>query len=1123
MTRPARGAPDQPQRDAAVRERRRNVLVDAGAGTGKTSILVERLVEMVAPRDGRPGVSIERIAAITFTRKAAGELRLRIRQRLLKELARPDVPGARMDRLRHALAALDTACIGTSHSFADRLLRLRPVEAELSPSYEISDGGEELIQETFETLMETVQSGTLADTLGEAVPAELAAGAAATVVLALGVGLRSESEELEWTTRHGLDALVAGFIRQRDIPPPDRDPAPFDLSAFRAVAGRIVDLAAPIRGGSPGAKWLRQAAAQLNALGTVNDPSLIFRALRRLEAWRPRDAKKGQTFDNDDAAWAVWKQLATGTAPLWQELSAPPDRWMATRLVRLFPVVVALHDHVKARNQALDQLDLLVKLRDLLVRDRAVRGDLQRMFDHVFVDEFQDTDPLQAEIVLFLCEREPVAARWDDVVLREGALTLVGDPKQSIYRFRRADVAMYDRVRQVVARGEHLAVTLSANFRSAPALVDWLNDRFDRVLGHAPDRRIFDAATGQVFQQPLLPGREGPGHPAVHVLPFDFADGARRGVDDYRTLEGEALARYLRWLVEASDVEIEDAVEQRPRRPRYGDIAVLAISTWNLMLLFEALDAAAIPYASRGGTLFVADPRHRQFLLALRALADRDDGIAEAALLRPPFFALDPADLLRARATGAEGSADDGVRRVREAHALIRELRRRRFERPPGATARDLLERTAFGRHVALGPNGAQRLARLRELCFILEQTCADEGFDFDAATARLRAWVERPAQLDPPHPVAGQTVSVLTVHQAKGLEFPVVVLWDGKGRWDARLDPGAWRMERDGRGWTMRLHGLEWEEPQALNLVATERQYLDHERRRVVYVAATRARDLFVVPCAGTVAPGKIVCADLLAAAPAALVRELPLYRAGAGAGGAHAPTPRPDPAPRSATEELERATSRRWDAARTEAARPRLAPVSVSGEARRRRAEPDEAALDPALRKPREGRFGHLFGSVVHAAIGFLVRDPGLVLPEAVRRAAGLIGLAEHLDDAEADVARALTALRAEGLVGPVGPGLQLEYPIAGAADEATLLNGYIDLVGAVGDRLDIIDFKTDRPPAGEVAAVHPEYVAQVQSYARLLDLAGMTKARRVRCGLLFTADGLIRWVPMTRDPSA
>ena len=427
---------------------------------------------------------------------------------------------------------------------------------------------------------------------------------------------------------------------------------------------------------------------------------------------------------------------------------------------------------------------------------------------------------------------------------------------------------MYDYVRKIVMRSGALEVELSANFRSVPPLITWFNDRFDRILGRDPQRR-FDPVEGRVFNQPLLPWRAGDVTPAVQVLPFGFRDGSDHKVDEYRALEGRVLARYLRWLVERSGVQVMDPLDGQPRLVGFGDIAVLAISTWRLQMLFPELDAADVPYASRGGTLFLADSLHRQFLLGLRAVADRDDGVAEAALLRPPFFAIDLADL-----AVEAGKIADAPEQVRAARELLRELRRRRHERSPGATARDLLDLTGFARAVASGPNGAQRLTRLRELCLVLEQLAAAEGLDYDGATAQLREWMDHPPQLDPPHPVDSAAVQVLTVHQAKGLEFPVVVLWDGRGQWNARLQNAPWRMERDGRGWLLDLPTLQWEEPSGMGLRDTERRYLDAERERVVYVAATRARDLLVIPRAGALKAGRFICGDLLDQAPPRLVR---------------------------------------------------------------------------------------------------------------------------------------------------------------------------------------------------------------------------------------------------------
>ncbi len=1116
-------APDQAERDAAIAERERNVFVDAGAGTGKTTILVDRLVKMVAPQDSNPAVPISRIAAITFTRKAAGELRLRIRERLLQELAVSDPKSDRDAQLRDAIAGLDTAHVGTIHGFADRLLRLRPVEADLSPSYEIAEGDDSLVHETFQVLIEAVQSGSLAAELEGFEAKARADEATLTLLDALDVGLRAESKELEFVTFFGIEALVAGFIRQRDLPPPDARPASFDKSAFQAAAQEFIRRAAGLRAESPGAKWISRMSRVLEEAIEQTDPRRIYSDVKNQLKRADKNWRKGEHFDKDNTAWELWnlhngKSKQTALA-LKDQITAPLDRWMATRLVRIFPVVVALYEKVKARHGQLDQLDLLLKLRNLLRDNTVARGDYQRMFDHIFVDEFQDTDPLQAEIILFLCEKEPLAISWEDVVLADAKLTVVGDPKQSIYRFRRADVAMYDRVRQIVAKGKPLEAKLSANFRSLHSLIDWFNDRFERILKRSPDKRPFDPETGRVYQQPLAAGREGTAGRRVHVLPFDFGDGSKHLVDEYRQLEGRTLARYLRWLVEKSDVTILDPLDGRSRRIRYGDVAVLAISTWWLSLLFTRFDEEGIPYASRGGNMFLEDPLHRQFLLGLRAIADRDDGIAEAALLRPPFFSVDLEDLLREQAAPRNGSlpGDERVLRAREARELVRELRLRRFDRPPGATARDLLDRTAFGRSVALGPNGTQRLARLRELCLILEQTAADERLDYDAVTAEMRAWVDEPIQLDPPYPVGSEAVQVLTVHQAKGLEFPVVALWDGKCRWDTGAQNFAWRMRRDGSGWMLNLDGLTWEEPKpsAQGLKETEHSYLDQERRRVAYVAATRARDLLIVPKAGDVSDKKLVCSDLLTSAPVELIQIVAEYRDD------HLPpwaSQLEPPKPPSAVADgatAEAAVAAWWPPLAAEAARPRFRPVSVSGEAHATSRDDIEESAEVAPRKTREGRFGQIFGTTVHRAIGLMLHDPSLTPAKAVQLSAQRNAFADHLDEAIADVTRTLETLRAEGLVRLPGPDLQLEYPVAGFWGNGQLMTGYIDLVAATGNRLDILDFKTDAPPRDPTEQCHPDYAHQLRAYGALVGEAAATPGRILRCGLLFTSDGRVRWL--------
>ncbi len=378
---------------------------------------------------------------------------------------------------------------------------------------------------------------------------------------------------------------------------------------------------------------------------------------------------------------------------------------MATRLVRLFPVVKALYERVKTRRRQLDQLDLLVKLRDLLVSDKSARAEYQRRFDHIFVDEFQDTDPLQAEIVLYLCEREPRADKWEDVILADGKLTLVGDPKQSIYRFRRADIAMYERVRKVVAKQDHLPVTLSANFRSLPLLIDWFNDRFARILGNVSGRQPIRPSDGKSF--PTAIGTRPPREMKNRLFTFCRLTSMTATNTTSTTIaswKGEALARYLRWLVEESEFSIIDSVDGQNAADslrRYCDPRGVHMA---LSLLFPSSTPREFPMLHAVEECFCRSSAPPVSPWT-RALADRDDGVAEAALLRPPFFAIDLADLLREQAVRDNGSngQDERVNRARAARELVRELRQRRFDRSPGTTARELLDRTAFARAVALG------------------------------------------------------------------------------------------------------------------------------------------------------------------------------------------------------------------------------------------------------------------------------------------------------------------------------------------------------------------------------------------------------------------------------------
>jgi ATP-dependent helicase/nuclease subunit A len=1094
---PAKLPPDDKDRKAAIAARGVNVLVDAGAGTGKTTILVKRLVEMVAPaEDATPAVPLDRIAAVTFTRKAAGELKLRIRERLLGELAgRPST--VRRERLSSALAAMDTALVGTIHGFADRLLRRRPVEAWLSPSYEILEDASALAHETFEILLHASENGTLAEELeGTGCDRKRAEEAAGHIRAVVEAGLLAETKEGAWKDKNGLDALVASFIEHRDVPPPDAKLPRFDPTRVHQAISEFVTLAKGTAGPGKGSRWIARLAGELRALAKEDDPSVLYRGVKAAIRYKPSRPGMAKDFPGDDVGWEAWKAWGgsekKGIVGYATRMCGPLDRWLATRLVRTFPAVIALYEKVKARHRAVDQVDLLLSLRNLLACDLDVRREMQGLFDHVFVDEFQDTDPLQAEIILFLCEKKPLAATWKDVVLAPGKLTLVGDPKQSIYRFRRADITAYESVRQMVMKGPHLPVRLTANFRSQPVLLTHMNGRFDEILGKPqagmPD---FDVARGSVVNRALDAGRDGTATNCVAVLPF-ANEKPLAGPD--RLLEAKVVATWLR--------------AHAGKGWNFRDVAILAHVTSNVWMLTGELDRMGVPWSARGGTLFLQDPLHKQFLLALRAIADGGDGVGMAALLRDPFFAVDLADLVRAEAAAAD-STDAGVVRARAAEAFVQDLRRRRLERPPGETARDLLERTGLARSVAFGPNGRQRLERLRELCFELERVAAAEGLDFDGATARLREWALDPVKLDPPRPVGDDAVQIMTIHQAKGLEFPVVVWWDAHAPMAPVSRASVWHVDRERGSWVMDLDGLSWEEPEGDGLRAREDAFEAAERRRLIYVAATRAKELLVLPVAvgakGTLVTPALVGTNSPAIEPyeAWTEEKAPAWTKGV--------KPPPARKPKEA-KSLTAAVEKEWGEASAVAGKPLFAPRGISALAHAR-VEAQAEGEAGARWKERESRFGNVFGETVHLAIGVALREPKVEPAEAVAQVAKVTGLDRNLAEAAEDVRRALAALEREGLRRVPGPDLRLEYPIA-TGEAGTLLQGYVDLLGFQGGNLVVIDFKTDAPPKGAVGDTYGGYVEQVRDYGRILVGLGLAKAGPIRCGLLFTANGVLHW---------
>ncbi len=442
---PERTIHDLRTRELVTSELGTTFLVEASAGTGKTRVLVDRYLRCVLDAERGAG-DVRKVAAITFTEKAAAELRQRIREDL--ELRAQTAPAGSdlAARIAGALDALDDAPIGTIHGFAGRLLREFPVEARVDPAFEqLDELGAGLERERLweEWVTGLAASDAAASPGRRRLSRLLRAGVRLDSVRTLAIGPKGVFGE-----RYDLDPATQ-LADQPDLSAGlGRLAAPLQaLAGFCAVA--CLD---PSDKGYVAAADLVDACRRL-ADEPPADLDQLAAALYRLPV-RETASAPGGAKGNWDAARGGKDALQLHYQALVAEVAVLRDAYAAF----LTGLAVAVADEfsrwaggTQLALGRLDFTDLLGCLRDLLKRDMGARRALQRRFRYVLVDEFQDTDPLQAEIVFFLCEHEPLATEWQEVVLEPGKLFVVGDPKQSIYRFRRADIAMYDQVKRLVA------------------------------------------------------------------------------------------------------------------------------------------------------------------------------------------------------------------------------------------------------------------------------------------------------------------------------------------------------------------------------------------------------------------------------------------------------------------------------------------------------------------------------------------------------------------------------------------------------------------------------------------------------------------------------------------------
>lgn len=1094
------------------------LFVEAGAGTGKTTQLVDRIVRTVLERD----VALSEIAAITFTEAAASELQARIRVQF-ERAAVTDDPIVEQ-RATQAISDADLAAISTVHGFASRILGEFAVAAGLPPRVSVLD-------EVASQLAHEDRWDRFVDMLDAEPSYDELLYRAALIEVPLSPRFQGQGSFKDVAANFAqnwdrLDELIAG------VPEPL---GPIDFGPFdRAVATLAEASAACTDTSDLLYAHLQTIIPEMRAAVAVADP---HRKLRRLQslyragtyrrggtraAWgRGRGGAKGKWSTDVNEVKGLIDEVNDALAVVLDQVSHE----VLDRLMRLVAREVHHAAQERRRNGGLEFHDLLVLARQVLRDNAEVRRALHERYRHVLLDEFQDTDPIQIELASLIAatpaDEQPT--RWQEHDVDGGRLFFVGDPKQSIYRFRRADIELFLEARDAYGEAGDGAVLLDTNFRTVRPIIDWVNGLFseamsDEIPGAQPKYeplhagREFDSAGDH---RPVVLGGEHP-DPKVKAGELRAAEAAD---------VGDAVA-HIRDSPESWQVHDETDGEWRPAR--LSDVTILIPTRTSLTYLRDALDERGLPYRLATGTLVYDTQEVRDALAVLRAIDDPNDTLSLIAALRSPLYGCSDVDLyVYHQAQRRWSLRNDTPDQLDDDHPVVAALAHLRtlWEQRWWTTPANMLERVLRERHGFLLGYGTKRPAEVwRRLRFLVDQARSFE----ESNGGGLRAFLDWAALQSSDgsrvhEPMLPETddeaVQIITIHGSKGLEFPITilsgmttasagrrngvsVLWGESGPPEVKLRAGVATAEHSTRA-------------------DIEEEMDDHEKLRLLYVAATRARDHLVVS-------GHHKATDKVEASFATrmakfreahpdLSRTIELDSAEPAEPGGTVTSERGDRTTAGATVGptveggAALAERQRWIDERTARLAPFDRPRTLSATAIARSVDAAIADVDDDTGAPsadegpavvrKKGRAGSAIGSAVHATLEFVDFDTPVDLVALATRQCELHAIPDTVDLVLALVTSALES-DAVGLARSNRSYREL-YVAAPLGD--VMIEGYIDLLVETPEGLVIVDYKTDSASSQrEIDEKLAAYELQGAAYAVALEES--TGVDVVECRFVF-----------------
>jgi ATP-dependent helicase/nuclease subunit A len=866
--------PDEGARRRIIEELDRTLFVEAGAGSGKTKSLVDRMIALLSA--GK--CTVGQLAAVTFTRKAAAELRGRFQIELEKAVAGSADPAVR-ERLKEALRNLEQCYIGTIHSFCAKLLRERPIEIGLDPSF---------------TEMEEIDDAIFR----------------AQCWLDYLVKVRVEGQEvLRGLDEAGLDPKdlenafdavslypeveIAGG--RQDIP--DYEKYRAKLEKFLDRAREAVPQEKPEKGFDKLQKLMRRCFVRQRNLG-FDEHRVLMETFELLEKdtgvtqykWGGKDAALAFKAEFD----GFRERVVEPALKAWRE-------YRHDRIIRFLRPAVDLFEARRKEENKLNFGDLLMLAARLLRNNPEVRRYFSRKFSHVLVDELQDTDPIQTEVLMYLKGSDREERDWQKLRPEAGSLFLVGDPKQSIYRFRRADIDTYNCVKAIVEAAGGDELNLTTNFRSVRALAGWNNPIWKDVF---PAR----ATRYQAGFAPIETVREDEEECGSGVFKIVVPRVARHKGAEIAAADAAMIAEWIAWAC-TGGLKIGDSISfSQFRSARPSDFLILFRYKKNMDYYARALEERGIPFEITGSGAFSESEEIHEITNLAMALNDPDNPIYTVAVLRGVFCGASDEDLVEFKRVGGRfnymmpgldilKSKHVGATNVMLGLQRLREWRDLTLRLPASAAIHKIFEDSGIINYLVSREMGSSRAGNMLKLLEIVRNEERKGETSFARVVKLLEELAEeREIEEISLTPARENAVRLMNLHKAKGLEAPIVFLanpspprehevdkhvvrvgnlGDTENYGDTNLnsnnDPEKQAGKLSGAGIKVSVPIIQDGRPQgyfAFHKPGTfqkkgpllsypvgweaaaeeEKKYQEAEEQRLMYVAATRARDMLVI-----------------------------------------------------------------------------------------------------------------------------------------------------------------------------------------------------------------------------------------------------------------------------------